>query len=129
MTDKFETKLGRVRGLGSAKDGTHHWWIQRVTAIALIPLTLWFMYSVISGMTSSYETLLFWLQQPWNATLAVLLIISGLYHAQLGMQVVYEDYIGNECVRKSVIVASKFVFIVFGVSAVLSIIKVYMQGG
>ena len=80
--------LGRVRGLGSAKAGSHHWWSQRVTAVALVPLTLWFVYSALMLAGSDYASGIRWLAQPANGIFMVLLVIATFHHLQLGLQVV-----------------------------------------
>ena len=79
--------LARVRGLGSARDGTHHWWMQRVTAVALVPLALWFTVSVVSVVGANHATATAWLQGPVNAALMLALIIAVFYHAHLGVRV------------------------------------------
>ena len=85
--------LARVRGLGSAKDGTHHWIVQRMTAVALIPLTLWFVVSLISLIGSDLVAVQSWLSSPFNAVMMILTLVAGFHHAQLGLQVVIEDYV------------------------------------
>lgn len=85
--------LARARGLGSAKHGVHHWWMQRATALLLIFLTAWLLYAMVSLNGSSFEQVKVFMASPCNAVCAVLLAIAGLYHAMLGMQVVIEDYI------------------------------------
>jgi len=79
--------LARVRGLGSAKDGTHHWIVQRMTAVALIPLTLWFVVSLISLIGSDLVAVQSWLSSPFNAVMMILTLVAGFHHAQLGLQV------------------------------------------
>jgi succinate dehydrogenase / fumarate reductase membrane anchor subunit len=97
MTDKgMRSDLGRVRGLGTAKEGVHHWWMQRLTAIALIPLTLWFIISIASLNSASYAETVNWLSIPLVSIFMILLVSSTLYHALLGVQVVVEDYIHHE---------------------------------
>ena len=92
----LRTPLGRVRGLGSAKEGTAHWWAQRLTAIALVPLVLWFAVSLIVLAGADHATVAAWLRDPVAAVLMLLLILAGFHHAQLGMQVVIEDYVHSE---------------------------------
>lgn len=85
--------LGRATGLGSARDGVDHWWLQRVTAVALVPLALWFLGSLIAVSDSDYGAVIAWLSSPSAATLMVLLLIALFYHSALGLQVVIEDYV------------------------------------
>lgn len=107
----LRTPLGRARGLGSAKEGLHHWWGQRLTALALIPLTVWFVAAIIGLAVAGggYETAVVWLGNPLNATVMVLFLGVALHHAQLGMQVVLEDYVPHHGWRIATIVAVKFV--------------------
>ena len=86
--EKMASPLARVRGLGSAKEGADHWWAQRLTAVALVPLTLWFVYSVVSLLGAGHAEAVAWASAPLNALLLVLLIATTFYHAQLGLQVV-----------------------------------------
>ncbi len=87
------TGLGRVRGLGSAKSGSHHWWLQRVTAAGNIVLVLWFVISMARLPGYDYETMLAWLKSPLAAVPLGLLIINVFWHLRLGLQVVIEDYV------------------------------------
>ncbi|MBV7256553.1 succinate dehydrogenase, hydrophobic membrane anchor protein [Pacificimonas sp. WHA3] len=87
------TALGRVRGLGSAKGGAHHWWVQRLTAVSNLLLLTWFVASLVSLPTLDYFTMSEWLSQPLVAVPMALLILSVFYHLRLGLQVVVEDYV------------------------------------
>ncbi len=120
----IRTPLGFVRGLGSAKDGTHHWWMQRVTAVMLIPLVLWFVISMLSVSQADYETFKYWLGHPFNAGAMITLIIAAFYHASLGMQVVYEDYVRPESNKFVALLATQFLLFLFGAVAVVSVLKV-----
>lgn len=90
---QFRHPLARVRGLGSAKSGTHHWWMQRVTSVALIPLSLWFISSFLRMATGAGIDIAAWLQNPCNSVLLIAFLGSSAYHSQLGLQVVIEDYV------------------------------------
>ncbi len=85
--------LGQVRGLGSAKDGTGHWWSQRLTALALVPLSLWFMISLVAMAGADHATIVTWIASPIVAGLLILLVTATFFHAYLGLQVVIEDYV------------------------------------
>lgn len=85
--------LARARGLGSAKHGVRHWWLQRASALLLLLLTAWLLFAMVSLTGAGYEEALVFMGKPFNATCALLFVITGLYHAMLGMQVVIEDYI------------------------------------
>ena len=89
----MRSPLARAIGLGSAREGVGPWWAERVSAVALIPLTLWFAASIIAHTGSDYATLVAWLRAPLVATLMILLLIALFHHTALGLQVVIEDYI------------------------------------
>ena len=124
MASRMRSPLGRAIGLGSAKEGVEHWWVQRVTAIALVPLSLWFVASVVGLVGADIETVQNWVGLPLPAILLVLLIIATFYHASLGLQVVIEDYVHTELARLGLVVVVRllsFGFAVAGIFAVLSI--------
>lgn len=116
--------LARVRGLGSAKEGTHHWWVQRLTAVALVPLTLWFVASVITVATADYTAVSQWAQSPMNTVFLLLLIVATFYHAQLGMQVVFEDYIHSEWLKVWSLVLLRFVMITLAFISIVAVLRV-----
>jgi succinate dehydrogenase / fumarate reductase membrane anchor subunit len=122
------TPLGRARGLGSAKSGTGHWWAQRVTALALIPLVIWFVISMIVITGANHETALSFISSPINAVLLTLLIIATFYHGQLGLQVVIEDYIHTKWLEVTLILSVKGGAIFLGVASVYAIIAISLGG-
>jgi succinate dehydrogenase / fumarate reductase membrane anchor subunit len=122
--EKMASPLARVRGLGSAKEGADHWWAQRLTAVALVPLTLWFVYSVVSLLGAGHAEAVAWASAPLNALLLVLLIATTFYHAQLGLQVVIEDYFHNESLKVVSLVAVKFAAIALGLAGILAVIRI-----
>jgi succinate dehydrogenase / fumarate reductase membrane anchor subunit len=126
MTD-LRTPLSRARGLGSAKDGLHHWWVQRLTAVALVPLVAWFAISLVMLSGADYAAARAWIGSPLVMVLLILTISVGLHHAQLGMQVVYEDYTSGGT-RLFLIVFTKFVAVVFGLGAIVSILRIGFGG-
>jgi len=89
----LRSPLGRVLGTGSAKEGVHHWWVQRLTSIALVPLTIWFVVSLLSLPSFEHVTVITWMAQSWTALLLVLFILVATWHSQLGVRVVVEDYV------------------------------------
>ena len=121
------TPLARARGLGSAHEGVHHWWMQRLTAIALIPLVVWFAISLIMLSGADYTTVRAWIGSPLVMVLLILTIGVGLHHGQLGLQVVLEDYT-NGAMRVALIVLVKFVAILFGLAAVVAILRIGFGG-
>ncbi len=124
----MRSPLGRVRGLGSAKEGLGHWWQQRLTAIALVPLVLWFVVSVIANVGADYATMREWLGVPGNATLLILLIVAVFHHAQLGIQVVIEDYVHDPVWSPVAIIATKLLAVALGVYGVVSVLFVAIGG-
>ncbi len=119
----LKSPLGRVLGLGSAKEGTDHWWMQRVTAVALVPLTLWFTVAIGLADTLDYVSIVYWFSNPINATLMILLLGALLYHSSLGVQVVIEDYIRGGA-KVVALVLSKLAHVALAVAAVFSVIRV-----
>lgn len=124
----MQSPLGRVRGLGSAKDGTGHWWAQRITAVALVPLSLWFVISVVALLGANHATFKAWLGTPGNATMMVLLLIATFYHAQLGLQVVIEDYVHGEAVKLASLIGIKLAAVILGVFAIVAVLNVAVGG-
>jgi succinate dehydrogenase / fumarate reductase membrane anchor subunit len=121
---RMKSPLGRAIGLGSAKEGVDHWWWQRISSIALVPLSLWFVISVIRLAGADLETLVNWLDNPVPAVLFILLIVATFYHGALGLQVVIEDYVENEGVKFAALIVMKlaaFLLAAFGVFAVLKL--------
>ncbi len=124
----LRTPVGRARGLGSAKDGLHHWWVQRVTSVALIPLTIWFVASVVGLAGADHAAVADWIGNPVVAVLMVLLVIAALHHAQLGMQVVYEDYIHTHWLRITADVGTKLASLVLAAATIFAILKIALGG-
>ncbi len=125
--DDRRTPLARARGLGSAKDGLGHWWVQRLTAIALIPLVVWFAISLVMLSGADYASVRAWIGSPLVMVLLILTIGIGLHHGQLGMQVVLEDYLGGAW-RLTMIVLVKFIAVLFGLSAIVAILRIGFGG-
>jgi succinate dehydrogenase / fumarate reductase membrane anchor subunit len=124
----LRSTLGRVRGLGSAKEGVDHWWAQRTTAVALVPLSLWFVAGVIALAGADYATTVSWFKSPLNATLMILLIVATFYHAALGLQVVLEDYVHHEGQKIASIMAVKGLALLLGLLAVIAVLKLAFGG-
>lgn len=124
----MRTPMARVRGLGSAKDGTAHWWGQRLSALALVPLSVWFVASVIAMAGADYTAMVAWVSNPLVAGLLILLIVATFYHGTLGLQVVVEDYVHHEGAKFATIIALKGLAIVLGLAGVLSVLTILFQG-
>ncbi len=120
----LRSPLGRVAGLGSAKDGVSHWWMQRVTAVALVPLTLWFLFSLLSLPAYDYLTVRSWVGLGWSPVFLVLLIVALSYHSALGLQVVIEDYVHLKPVKVGALLASTFVHLIVAVAGIFAILKI-----
>ena len=118
--------LKSAKGLSSAKHGLSHWIAQRVTAITLVPLTIWFVSLVAFMQNSNYDTAIETVSNPLNATLFLLLIIATFWHAQLGLQVVIEDYISNKMTRMTLIIITKFILAIIGVLSALSVLRIVL---
>jgi succinate dehydrogenase / fumarate reductase membrane anchor subunit len=124
----LRTPLGRVRGLGSAKDGVGHWWAQRMTAVALVPLLLWFAASLVQMAGADYAHVTAWIANPVVAVLLVLMFGAGFYHAVLGIQVVIEDYVHGKPARLVSLVALRFAGWVLAAAAIFSVLKIAFRG-
>ena len=115
--------LGRAIGLGSAKEGVRHWWAQRLTALALVPLTLWFVIAVIGLAGADRALLVDWVRAPLPAVLLVLLLVATFYHGALGLQVVIEDYVENDALRLGLLIVMWLIAIVFAVRGLFAVVK------
>jgi succinate dehydrogenase / fumarate reductase membrane anchor subunit len=124
----LRSPLGRARGLGAAKEGLHHWWAQRLTALALIPLTIWFATSIICLAHAEPGEFYEWLLSPLNATALILFIAVGFHHGVLGLQVVLEDYVASHGTRTALIILTKFIGYGLAALAIVSTLIVTMGG-
>ena len=122
----LSTPLAKARGLGSAKSGTHHWIAQRLTAIALIPLSFWFVFSLVCITELNHQTATEWVQSPLVAVFLLLFIITLFHHAQLGLQVVIEDYIDCKVVKITGLILLKLVSLFAGLAAAIAVLKIYL---
>ena len=121
------TELGRVRGLGSAKHGAHHWWTQRMTAAANLILLPWFVASLVMLPAYDYATMAAWMGSAWVAIPLVLLIANLFYHIRLGLQVVIEDYQHGETRIVLMLLLNAFVFIAAG-TGMFSVLRIAFTG-
>lgn len=120
---RFRSPLGRAVGLGSAKAGFRHWWTERVTAVALVPLSVWFAASLIAHSGGGYETFTVWLGSPVTAVLMILLLIALFWHAALGLQVVIEDYVHSGA-KVWALLATRFLCFALAVAGILATLRV-----
>lgn len=122
--DRLKSPLAKARGHGSAHHGADHWLHQKITAIANVPLVIWLVYSIVDLKGASYGEFTAWLAAPLNAVLMILLLISTLYHARLGTQVVIEDYIASPCLRTAKLIGIRLFFFAIGVACIFSVLKI-----
>lgn len=119
----MRSQLGIVRGLGAAKSGVQHWWVQRLTALALVPLGLWFVYVVIALNGAPYPVVKHWAAEPVNTVLLIALVVLGFQHLQLGLQVVIEDYVHTERNRFALVLLVKAASFLFGLWGAISVLR------
>jgi succinate dehydrogenase / fumarate reductase membrane anchor subunit len=124
----IRTPLGQVRGLGAAKNGTAHWWMQRLTAIALIPLGIWLLASLVALIGADRGAVIAWLDRPIPAILMILLLTAGFYHLKLGLQVVIEDYVHAESTKLILQVLVNFACVGLGFACVFAVLKIAFGG-
>ena len=124
----LRTDLGKVRGLGSAKEGVGHWWAQRLTAIALVPLLGWFVASVVPLVGIELRIVREWISSPVNSVLLLSLIVAVFHHAQLGLQVVIEDYVHTGWLKLASVIAVKFAAFGLSATSLFAVLKIAFTG-
>ena len=125
----LRSELGRVRGLGSAKEGVHHWWAQRVSAIALVPLSLWFAAEIVFLTDVDRATAIQWLGSPVTLGLMSLFLIALIYHAVLGLQVVIEDYIHTKATKLILLLIIQFAGFGLAAAGIVAMLLITIYGG
>ena len=118
------TPLNRVLGLGTAKGAAEHWWMQRLTAVALVPLGSWFALALLTLPDFSYATVVAWVQGPVTSILLILLVTAIGYHSYLGVQVVIEDYVHTKGLKIAALIASAFAHTGLAIAAVFAVLKI-----
>ena len=119
----LKSPVGRVLGSGSAKEGTDHWWMQRVTAVALVALGLWFLAAMAGLDDYDQATVRAFMAAPWNALSLVLLGLALAYHSSLGVQVVIEDYVHGPFLKVAALVLNRFAHIIVAAAATFAVLK------
>lgn len=123
----IKTPLSRAKGLGEASEGVSHFWRQRVTAVALIPLVLWFLFSVVSLSWKPYINAIDWVAEPHHAVFLLLLIWAGFTHMRLGLQVVIEDYVTDRFRKLVCLALNDFFAATMGITCALAVIKIFVM--
>jgi succinate dehydrogenase / fumarate reductase membrane anchor subunit len=122
--DIMRSPLGRARGLGSARAGAAHWWAQRITSIALVPLTLWFLCAMIRMIGATRDDVVFWMAGPLPIVLLIALVIATFHHLQLGLQVVIEDYVEHDALRVGSILLAKGLAVLLALACIVSALRI-----
>jgi succinate dehydrogenase / fumarate reductase, membrane anchor subunit len=120
----LRSPLARVLGQGSAKEGVHHWWVQRLTSVALVPLSVWFVVSVLSLPALDHATVAAWIGQLWTAVFLILLVLTAAWHSQLGVRVVVEDYVHGSGAKALTLALVTFFHVMVAAAGVVAILKV-----
>ena len=128
MKHRYRNPLSIARGLGSSKDGLGHWWKQRLTAIALVPLVVWFVVSMIALAGQDRANVLSWLHSPFHAVILSLFLVMSLYHANLGLQKIYEDYVQARWLQLSSRIATDFAAVLLAFAGVFALLRQVFGG-
>ncbi len=124
----LRSPLGQVLGMGSAKQGVHHWWVQRLTSVALVPLSIWFLVSLLSLPSLDHWVVSAWMAQTSSALLLILFVLTAAWHSRLGLQVIVEDYVHGTGARTLTLVAITFAHLLIASAGVLAVLKVALRG-
>ena len=120
----LRTPMKEVRGLGDGGDGVHHWWIHRVTAIALIPLSLWFVAGVVSNVVAGYDSAVAWVSDPLVTVLLVLFIGTAFHHSMFGVQVIIGDYVHHRVAQVVALLANTFLHFLLVAVAIIAVLRI-----
>jgi len=126
--DIMRSPLGRARGLGSAKAGAVHWWTQRLTSLALVPLTLWFLCAMIRMVGAPREDVSDWMAGPLPVVLLIALVVATFHHLQAGMQVVIEDYVNNDALRIGSVLLVKALCVLMALACIVAVLRLGLVG-
>lgn len=124
----LKTPLGSVLGLGAAGGGSHHWWLQRVSAVALVPLGLWFAIALVRLPDLSYGTVHTWLAEPVHGLAMALFVLAAAYHSSLGITVIIEDYVPDQTQKLTALLVAQFLHAAVGAGALFAVLKVALGG-
>ena len=120
----LRSPLGRVRGLGAAKGGTHHWWMMRVTSVALLPLTIWLVFALARMPDASWQEAAAWIARPFNAVLLLAFLAAAFHHMAHGLQEVVEDYVRGELAKVGTLLVLKGACFLLWLSATLAVLRI-----
>ena len=120
----LQTPLGRVRGLGAAGNGVHHWWVQRLTSVALVPLGVWLLVSLLTLPSLDFVTLVSWIGGTWTSSLLTVFVITACWHSRLGIQVIIEDYVHDQGLKTTSLVLSGFVHVLLAALGVFAVLRI-----
>ena len=120
----MQSALGRVLGYGAAKNGVHHWWVQRLTAVALVPLAVWLLVSLVTLPSLDFVTVVSWIGGTWTASLLSLFVLTASWHSRLGMQVIIEDYVHEHGLKTVSLVLSGFVHALLAAVGVFAVLRI-----
>ena len=123
QVDIMRSPLGRARGLGSARAGAAHWWTQRLTAIALVPLTLWFLCAMVRMIGASRDDVVSWMAGPLPIVLMIALVVATFHHLQAGLQVVIEDYVENDGLRIGAVLLVKAAAVLLALACIVAVLR------
>jgi succinate dehydrogenase / fumarate reductase membrane anchor subunit len=114
----------KVHDLGASRKGLHHWWMQRITAVALLPLSAWLVFSLAGLPDTGYETLVFWITDTVHSVLLIAFLLSAYYHAMLGLQTILEDYVHTEWLKISSIIVGNLILLLLLITSIFSVLKI-----
>ena len=124
QVDILRSPLGRARGLGSAHAGSHHWWVERVEAAALVPLTIWFIFALLHLVGAPRQAVIDWLSSPVSMVLMLLLIVTTFHHLSLGVQSVLDDYVHQPAIKLWSVLAVKGACVVAALLCIVAVLKI-----
>lgn len=124
----LRSPLRRVLGTGTARSGVHHWWVQRLTSVALVPLSIWFVVSLLALPSLDHATVSAWMGGSWTALLLMLFVLVAAWHSQLGVRVVVEDYVHTAGLKSVILVSVTFAHVLLGAAGVFAVLRVTLGG-
>jgi succinate dehydrogenase / fumarate reductase membrane anchor subunit len=124
----YRSSLAKALGLGSAKAGTSHWWMQRVTAVALLPLSFWLITFLDLSLNAPYQQTVAWLTSPFNTVCIMAWVLAVFYHSALGLQVVIEDYVAAEGIKIISVWAVNLIFLFLALAALIAVFRILLVG-